>query len=396
MKAVYPVTLRNSPLYPQIAELLKRIGPNADHDLLVVSCPAAIEAAQTFAEEVKNLFRHVETQTVANVVENSTQSRNAMFRDAVYLLEQSSNRSPWIWMEDAYPTACHWLDEVQEEWNAKPLDRCYLGCVEKTFLVASAEEVAAMKAKNPGLGEGPFFKPYNHHMRFGVYPPDFHLRCKTLNSLSQSTMPFEAHIQGQVAPQCHPSRTLKTVWASVNFERKRHGFEGEQSPKYEKAIRKNESTYAAVDDGTAILHGCRDGSIIFPLTRMEWRRVERPKKRQAPESGGSVGRIAELEAELKEARAEIASLRKAVYVASLVTDPIGEIEPAAKMRMLDGDPPYGLQGETGPEEPAETASNPVPEESPAETPAPDAYKPPVKPAPPKKKRGRPRKSAVSV
>lgn len=294
MKAVYPVTLHNASLYEPLAKLFAKMGPNREHEIYIVSCPAALEHAQAFAESVKRLFRTVEIGTVANIVEKNPASRNAMFRDAVYLLEKAGNTSAWIWMEDAYPVSCDWLQTIQEEWNAKPLDRAYLGCIEKTFFRAVDE-----KTSKPIMEPKPLFKPESSpHMRFGVYPADFHRRSIILSSLSK--IPFEIDMRDEIAPHCHQSRAIKTIWASKNFSRVSRGYAGEQSPEFESEIRKGEPT-SINTESAAVLHGCRDGSILMTLLKQDWSDARPVRRHELSDAG----RITELESEVKSLKAKL-------------------------------------------------------------------------------------------
>jgi hypothetical protein len=265
------------------------MGPNREHDLYIVTCPAALETAQIFAKACERLFRSVDIGIVANTVGKTPASRNAMFRDAVYLLEASGNTSAWIWMENAYPIEKDWLQTIQEEWNGKPLDRAYLGCIEKTFFRAT--DASGKVIREPA----PLFQPESTpHMRFGVYPADFAKRSVILQSIGN--IPFEIELRNEIAPHCHPSKTIKTMWASKNFERTRTGYSGEQSPEFESEIRKNESTSFGTE-GAAVLHGCRDGSMLMVLTGQHWHATERPRK-SSSDSKDDSGRVAQLEAEL--------------------------------------------------------------------------------------------------
>jgi len=373
MKAVYPVTLHNAALYEPLATLFSKMGPNREHDLYIVTCPAALEAAQIFAKACERLFRSVDIGIVANTVGKTPASRNAMFRDAVYLLEASGNTSAWIWMENAYPIEKDWLQTIQEEWNGKPLDRAYLGCIEKTFFRAT--DASGKVIREPV----PLFQPESTpHMRFGVYPADFAKRSVILQSLGN--IPFEIELRNEIAPHCHPSKTIKTMWASKNFERTRTGYSGEQSPEFESEIRKNESTSFGTE-GAAVLHGCRDGSMLMVLTGQHWHATERPRK-SPNDSRDDSGRVAQLEAQVAMLQAQLS----------------GQVEtPPSK-----GDPlPDGAKGENGDAESVIQGAVPemeraVQEMSKRSNKAADSLygqikATPVKPAP--KKRGRPKKLA---
>lgn len=260
MKAVYPVTTHNAALYKQLAILFPKMGGNKLHDLYIVSCPAVVEVAQEFADSVKRLFRSVDGGVVSHFVEKTDAGRNMMFRDTAYLLDKAGNAEPWIWMEHAYPTEKDWLEAIQEEWNAKPLDRRFLGCVEKTYFRGTDAEGNVI--------DPPCFREAGRHMRFGVYPPDFARQSVILHSLGK--VPFEIALQDEIVHSCHESKRVQTVWASKHFVATRRGYAGDQSPEWESEIRRNERTSATTDSGLVLLHGCRDGSLGMALTSQHW------------------------------------------------------------------------------------------------------------------------------
>jgi hypothetical protein len=272
MKAVFPVTLANAGLYSQLSRLFEKMGPNKEHELYIVSCPAALEHAQAFAQSCKKLFLNVDIGVVANIVENTAIGRNQMFRDAVYLLEKAGNTSAWMWMENAYPVDVDWLTMVQEEYNTIPRDRYYLGCIEKTYYRAKDLKTGKI------LLDPPRFVEKRKHMRFGVYPADFGKRSAILSNLGD--VPFEQKLQEEIVPFCHESKVLATLWASKNYEAANSGryFKGEQSPEFESEIRKNEPVNVAIE-GLAVVHGCRDGSLGMLLLGKHWVRSERPVRK---------------------------------------------------------------------------------------------------------------------
>lgn len=253
MLLVTPVHAKNAPLYAQISKLFAKIGPNAGHDLLVLSCPTTLEAAQEFGESVSRLFREVKVVETKKVVADLLRGRNQMFRHAAELAAEAGQ--PWIWMEDAYPTQRRWLDNVEAEYN-KNTTLPFLGVLEEAY--EKARDVDGKLLSGQFDPKGPF-------MRFGVYPADFNGTSTLLRFLD--LIPFEHYLRGDIINKARPSETMASVWASVNFERNSSELiEGEQSPEYESSLRKDEKR-TADDRSVSVIHGCRDGSLGFVLLR---------------------------------------------------------------------------------------------------------------------------------
>lgn len=360
MKAVYPVTRQNSALYGQLALLFAKIGPQRDHHLLLVACPSALEAAQEFAESVKRLFGTCEIHQTASEIEPGNSGRNRMFKDAVGILDKTGNTSPWIWMENAYPLDRDWLSMVQDEWNAKPTDRLFLGCIENAYREANEAEIKAAAAK--GLDIRGSFKNLGKYMRFGVYPANFSRVCPEYRYTEGR--PFEVDLGGPISGKCHESKVLATLWPSRNYTVNNGTYSGELTPGLEPEIRK--SAKSSISYGNlAVLHGCRDASLGLLLIRKDWsrkRETARPAHR-APTDGK----------ELEEAQETIAMLAEQLAAAQekLAAQPAPEAsEPASDPREAD----------TAPITPT------------APTPAPAAVV--STPTPERRRPGRPKKSAL--
>jgi len=303
MLVIIPIHAKNAPLFEQIAKLFEKIGPNANHDVVVLTCPTVLEEGQRFGERISRLFREVKVTVANREVSDLMRGRNQMFRQAAEIAAEKN--LPWIWMEDAYPTQRRWLDMVEAEYKenaALP----FLGCIEPAFERARDNDGKFIEGQFADKGQ---------FMRFGVYPADFNFSSTLLRFLGDIS--FEHYLRGEIVKQARQSKVLATVWASVEFERNRSELiEGKQSPTYESSIRKN-AKKTANDREVAVIHGCRDGSLGFVLLKKTFLSpdelaIEKRRKdleKQQEEIDRLSGELRQVTEERHEFKREISQLR---------------------------------------------------------------------------------------
>lgn len=261
MLAIIPVTTTTVKLLGAQQLLFEKLGPQAEHRLLISTDIRCLEAAQNFAQGVKRLFVDVVVLPIGEV-ELTQEGRTKHLVRTLERLREEKNTDPWIWMEHACPINPTWLDALQAEWNTRPRDRSILGCVEDTYFRAT-------KAEQERMGtDKPMFRKKGRHVRFGIYPPDFLGRVPLI--FSATSLPWEIHCQNEIMQHCQPSSTMATIWASRLFEAISGGggnvVSGEQTPGVESEIRSTNKTRIDLTE-YSVLHGCRDGSMEFLISR---------------------------------------------------------------------------------------------------------------------------------
>lgn len=315
MLAIIPVTRQTAAATHGLRVLYEKLGPNREHDLLIPVSPEYTQEAQELASAVKQLFRRVDLLpvTVIKVNPDSAEYRTAFFRKVCQALAAKGNTLPFVWMENATPTSADWLDILEDEWNRKPADRFFLGCVEENIQRARKNGVLLL--------DPPRFKQAGRFMRFGVYPPDILARCPSLLTTGTGES-FEALMRNEVVPVCHLSTTMATVWASVEWERESHLIvRGKQDPRFESEYRKNASLRVN-DSEVSVIHGCRDGSLAFTQSR---KKFEKTRVRKAPSVAHKVSdqpEVAALREENEDLKARLARLEAALGVTT--ADPVVE------------------------------------------------------------------------
>lgn len=327
MKAVYPVTRHNSALYGQLATLFAKVGPQREHGIVLISCPSALGAAQTFAESVRRMFGSCEIYVTAVEIGKTPRDRNIMFKEAVSLLAKNHNGSPWVWMENAYPLDREWLAMLDEEWDRKSPDRQFVGCIETAYREQDGKFIE--------LG------PY---MRFGIYPANFAQVVPEYRYTEN--VPFEVDLRSAIAYRCQESKIMATLWASVDYERADGGFEGKQTPEYEPAIRASAKT-SVKSKGLAVLHGCRDGSLGMLLVKADWSKsdyVPRKKSVDSSELQRAKETIAALTQRVTALQEEVDALRKhnADVLDAVRPATVDPIPPAAPVQQ----PPVRVEDDT--------------------------------------------------
>jgi hypothetical protein len=306
MLAIIPVTRQTAAAVHGLRVLYEKLGPNREHDLLIPVSPEYTQEAQELASAVKQLFRRVDLLpvTVIKVNPDSAEYRTAFFRKVCQALAAKGNTLPFVWMENATPTNADWLDILEDEWNRKPADRFFLGCVE--------ENVHRARKDGKLLLDPPRFKQAGRFMRFGVYPPDILARCPSLLTTGTGES-FETLMRNEIVPVCHLSTTMATVWASVEWEREANNLivRGKQDPRFESEYRKNASVRVN-DSEISVIHGCRDGSLAFVESR---KKFVKTKVRRAPSVAQKVSdqpEVAALREENADLKARLARLEALV------------------------------------------------------------------------------------
>lgn len=318
MLAIIPVTKQTAAAVHGLRVLYEKLGPNREHDLLIPVAPEFTQEAQQLASAVKQLFRKVDLLTVVvpKVNPNSAEYRTAFFRKVCQELAAQGNTLPFIWMENATPTNADWLDIIEDEWNRKPADRFFLGCIEENVHRARDSKTGEL------LLDPPRFKRAGRFMRFGVYSPDVLARCPSLLTTGTGES-FETLMRNEIVPVCHLSTTMATVWASVEWERDSNSLlvRGKQDPRFESEYRKNASLRVN-DSEISVIHGCRDGSLAFVESR---KRFEKTKVRRAPSVAPKISdqpEVLALREENEDLKARLARLEAALGMTT--KDPVIE------------------------------------------------------------------------
>lgn len=265
MIIVYPVSHDKVEYIDKTSQLLKELGSNGQHELLVVATPSILQDAQTFVELVKELFASAAVHCASEEYSLLDPfGRGQMFREAARAVIQKGK--PWIWMEDCVPTRPGWIEELDMEYLR--FSHPCLGVIEPTYFRAGTDEA----------GE-PLFRPHHEHFRCGIY--SHMIGQSDLLGFLDPNQPFEYELQFDIVPRAQRTELIKSIWASANFRLTNEGMiVGDQTTESE--IRKVIPVPFAT---TALIHGCKDDSMTdIVLDSLRPKEVEPERVSEEPEA----------------------------------------------------------------------------------------------------------------
>jgi hypothetical protein len=251
MLCVLPVTKSDKALALKLAGLISLFGGVKQHKLLVVGTLSTVKEATAISDLLADIFEKSEVFMPETECEIGwPQSCNHLFSQVVLYLDRTQNKLPWYFCEaDCTPIRATWLDEIETEYNTSK--KPFLGAVQKTRLV------------DPETGE---FSKYDGEHVIGscVYPADF-ARRSTLwryirwdNDPPRAT-PWDVYIRHEVRPMTQVSKTIQSNWRTKNY---RIGQGGRITCEPIDDL----SVCDPISDEVAVIHGCKDGSLIDELT----------------------------------------------------------------------------------------------------------------------------------
>lgn len=154
------------------------------------------------------------------------------------------SKEPWLWMEpDCVPTRSEWLDEIEGEYQfcGQPI----LGCLESTF--------------------GPDGEIVGRHPNgVAVYPWDWWKICPLISSMEVATdsyriggsspPAFDCYMAPYSTPRCAESKAIRNLWKSHSFI--------EENGVVKCQFKQSYGASEVVDMGAALVHGCKDYSLL--------------------------------------------------------------------------------------------------------------------------------------
>lgn len=250
MLCVFPVSKGDKSLATRVAGLIAHFGGVERHKLLVVGTRSTVKEASDLKEKLSGVFGSTELFVPDTECEIGwPNSANHLFHQAVTHLFRAGNKLPWYWFEaDCTPLRSTWLDEIESEYNAagKP----FMGAVQPTRLI------------HPDTGE--FVRNDGEHVIGScVYPADFAKRSTLWRYIRWDSeppvpTPWDVYLRHEIRQQAHVSIRIKSNWRTKNYQIAGTG-----------RITCDPIDELSVDDAippeTAVVHGCKDGSLVDAL-----------------------------------------------------------------------------------------------------------------------------------
>jgi hypothetical protein len=251
MLLVLPVSKADLKLASKLAGHLALLGNLARHRLLVVGTLMTKDEAGVLKDQLAPSFAGVDLFVPDSECELGwPQSANHLWARTVRHLQRTGNQDPWYWFEaDNTPIREDWLDAVETEYNqaAKP----FLGAVQPTRML--------------DRNTGEFVKVDGEHV-IGtcVYPADFSRRSLlwsyTRIDAAPDVEPFDVYLRHEMRPNTAVSQLIHNNWRTKNYEIDADG------RIYCDPI-DDLSVYGPVPTNAAVVHGCKDGSLIEALQK---------------------------------------------------------------------------------------------------------------------------------
>jgi hypothetical protein len=243
MLLVFPVTKADVLLAEKLTEWMLKLGGRGRHDLLVVGTLQTAKEAARIADRLDGKLFVPDTECEIGWPASS----NHLWVKTVNHLRNTRNTQPFYWFEaDCTPLRAGWLDEVETEYNVA--QKPYCGAVQVTRMV------------DPRTKE--FVKADGEHV-IGtcVYPADFPTRStlwKYVAWNSPDVPPWDIYLRHEMRPEVHVSQVIKSHWRTKNYEILKGG-------RIVCDPIDEQSVYGPVPDEVAVIHGCKDGSLIEAL-----------------------------------------------------------------------------------------------------------------------------------
>lgn len=251
MLLVFPVSKADLHLATLLAGHLEALGGLGRHKLLLVGTLQTKEEAAALRDRLAPLFAEAALFVPSSECELGwPQSANHLWSRTVSYLQHTGNQEAWYWFEaDNTPIREDWLDAIEEEYNqsGKP----YLGAVQVTRMLDRAT--------------GQFVKAEGEHViGTGVYPRDFSTRSLLWSYVrtddGPNVEPFDVYLRHEIRPQTAVSKLIHNNWRTQNYEI------GPKGEIYCDPI-DDLSVYGPVPAAAAVVHGCKDGSLLEALQK---------------------------------------------------------------------------------------------------------------------------------
>lgn len=241
MKIVYPISQADRHLAPILGNLIAR-HRHLEHEAIIMPTPSCFETAVEFKQLIEDSFNEVEIATLSLEPRGGWPSApNTHFQKAAqHMLAYGSNpgnAGRFFWHEmDCTPLHGDWLNALINE---------------------AARKQAIYHGPYGTLPDGQFM------LGTAIWPCDLWVRSKLLKFVAGQ--PFDIYMRHEVFRQSSESTILQHRWRTEKYVRR--GANSKENPGQIIMSRCPEDRVHApneplpIPEGTAMVHGCRDGSL---------------------------------------------------------------------------------------------------------------------------------------
>ena len=251
MLLTIPCSLADVHLLPNLAKVIRQLGPYGAHKLLVVPTKAIEQKAREFTDEIASLFIEAKVEPVDLKITGWPIASNRHFKEVARIVcEWKLPEAWWFFEPDNTPMVEAWMDLAQAEYVKA--NKPFWGAI-----IPTRGWTQGQNGPVPQDGEP-------HMVGTGVYPPNLHLFSVKLRSCDVHMpfnrlplCPFDTELRHEVVPNAFGTSLIQHNWQTKNYR-----VENEQIVCDDMDNIMPELSHKKPWDGRAIvLHGCKDGSL---------------------------------------------------------------------------------------------------------------------------------------
>lgn len=253
MLLAIPVSAADVHLLPKRVEAILKFGPYSNHVLAICPDVTVEQPAKEAMAKLGPLFKQAEYLPVnLNGITGWPLASNKHFKLVAQRINESGIREAFYFFElDNVPMRKGWLDEIHNEYVEA--NKPYMGCVVPTRGFRNTPNGPVAEDGEP------------HMVGTGIYPPNlwaYSVKLKTVDRQAFISAlpiePFDVAMRHEVTPSAHCTKLIQHLWRTQNYRK-----EGDQIVCDDTdGVTANESHKAPVCPNAAVIHGCKDDSLL--------------------------------------------------------------------------------------------------------------------------------------